>query len=301
MSPSITLLIPTAFSALRERTLDRALASCVAQTGPFRLVVRLVGNGPNASKPALRELAAHYGAELIATETPGLPTALALARRSVQTDFFCFLDDDDELLPDALRLRSCPMLEDDTIDAVVTNGFNHRDGCDHLRVTEGMAVQRGPLRALLAENWLASSGGLFRTSSIGPDFFDERIKYFEWTMLAFHLALRSRILFLDMPSYRIYDSPASLSKTPASREAAIGFLQHLMSYDIPEDVRQGLRRKLAAALHDQSDFQLKGGNTCRAWSYHLKSLLLPGGLRYLLYTRKLLATSLGLALPGRKS
>ena len=151
-----------------------------------------------------------------------LPAALRHGRSLVDTPFFGFLDDDDEYLPDAIAIRLAAFASDAAIDAVATNGFTNIGGVDRVRHEHPDAAATDPLRALLRENWLASCGGLFRTDRVTVDFFDGVTRHYEWTVLGFKLAASRRVLYVDKPTFRVYDSPGSLSKSRAMTRSALG-------------------------------------------------------------------------------
>ena len=56
-------------------------------------------------------------------EEASVAKAQQLGRRSSRTEFFCFLDDDDEYLPGAVSMRLNELRADSSVDVVVTNGF----------------------------------------------------------------------------------------------------------------------------------------------------------------------------------
>lgn len=287
MRPEVSVIIPTTCEAHRAQSLRNAIHSAETQEAVSVRVIVVV-NGTRYDRALYDDLRRRRTLTLHYLEAPSLPAARRHGRRAVCTEFFAFIDDDDEFLPGAFHTRALPLLCDGSLDVVVTNGFDFSGGRDSLWVRRPDAVNRDPVRALLAENWLASAGGFFRTSSISEDFFRDDIRYFEWTVLAFRLAVSARILFLNIPTFRINDTPASLSKTDASRLTEPDFIKYLMSFDVSDDVRRLLRRKLLAASHDLSTFYLRNGDRAQAWRCHLKSLFGPGGLKYLRYTGKFL-------------
>ena len=182
------------------------------------------------------------------------------------------------------------MMRDNTIDVVVTNGYRVIDNKETLRWKDFAKARLDPLATLLSENWLTSSSALFRSTSITVDYFDDDLKYREWLVLAFRLCLaRRNIYFLDTLTNRIYENKESLSRTPSYFLAEPITLKYMLSFDVPVAIRRILKRKLSASLHNVSAYYLQNGEIWQAWKSHLKSLCYPGGLRYLLYTRKLVA------------
>lgn len=281
---SVSVIIPTTCELRRKESLARAIHSVVLQdVGEVEVIV--VVNGERFDPELFAQLKADARLKVHYQHEASLPAALRYGRTLVSREFFSFLDDDDEYFPDALRVRLTPMLHDAAVDVVVTNGYMMEAGAWQLRVRHPHAVNREPLEALIKENWLASCGGLFRSSTITPDYFDGHTKYFEWTLLAFRLVLAKRkIIFLEAPTYRINETAQSLSKSREYHQSAIGFIHYLMTLDTSPRVRKALEYKLAAAWHGASEDYLNAGERTRAWRCHVKSLLHPGGLKYLGYS-----------------
>ena len=61
--------------------------------------------------------------------------------------------------------------------------------------------------------WLASCGGLYRTSMVDVRAFAGLPRFLEWTYLGLKLASTRRMFFLDQPTFRVHDSEDSLSKS----------------------------------------------------------------------------------------
>lgn len=282
-APSVTIVIPTTCDGARREAIARAIGSVLAQEGvDVRLL--LVVNGIQFDPHMLEELRGNSRFSTIQLPEPDLPAARASGRRAVRTEYFGFLDDDDELLPGALGRRCAAMVEQPSVDFVVTNGYRGAAEAPHLRRTERIATD--PVVALLEQNWLASCAGLFRSSSCDQHFFDEMPAYLEWTALAFRLLhAGKRVAYIDECTYRINDSPISLSKSTSYRAATAQILADLLRLETPQPVRRRLRQMLTAARHDLSVASLQQGKRLQAWKYHLQSLTGSGGLRYLSYTR----------------
>ena len=139
-------------------------------------------------------------------------------------------------------------------------------------------------------NWLASCAGLFKAETVGAEYFDPDIQYLEWTYSAFHLALTRKISFVPEPTYIIHDTPGSLSEDDAYVEAQSTVLERMLDFKMPPSLRRKLRLKLSNTQHDLSDHYHRRNATSAAWKYHLRSMAeFRGMLRYVLYTRRLLA------------
>jgi glycosyltransferase involved in cell wall biosynthesis len=284
---SVTVIIPTTCSDERDDGLRRAVRSLATQDIGCPSIL-IVANGPRVNSAILQEIASHPQVNVVRLAEGSLPRALAFGRSRVATPYFGFLDDDDEYLPNALRIRLQALEGDSAAATCATNGYDFIDGRDHMREDISSEAQHDPLRGLLRANWLASCGGLFRSDFVQESFFDNSTKYFEWTLLAYKLATSRRVVLLTTPTYRLHESPDSLSQSEAYRLSEPRLIETLLAFDLPEDVRQELEKRVSKAQHAISDYYLHRGELRNAWIAHLRSLRQPGGLRYLTYTRKLL-------------
>ena len=145
--------------------------------------------------------------------------------------------------------------------------------------------------------WLASCGALYRSERVAPDLFDERFKYLEWTLLGFKLATTRRLAFVDKPTFRINETPGSLSRSEAYEMSQTIVLEEILKLALPNDVRRRIQGKLGVAHHTLSDHCRLRGQWGSAWRHHLKSLALPGRLNHLSYTRRLFRMGGGGAAP----
>lgn len=287
MSANITVIIPTRLETARAEALARACRSVHSQQG-VRQRVLLVINGASAG------CAVPPGCEALHLPAANLQAARLAGRRAVTTPFFCFLDDDDELLPGALAARLAPMCHDNSIDVVVGKGWRESGGRlrPSGRHTEGAA---NALPELIHHNWLTSCGALYRSARVGSDFFADLPAVFEWTYLAFRLCLEKRVHFIDTPGHRIHDTPGSLSKSAVYHLGEVEVMQRILQLDLPREIRHALRVQHGRALHDLAEYYRRQHQIRRAWRAHLQSLIHPGGLQFLSFTRYLLpATKSGL-------
>jgi glycosyltransferase involved in cell wall biosynthesis len=286
----VSLIIPTACRPERVTVLRRALASVLRQDGVDAEII-IVVNGPGYDRHMLAELRAEPRYRVAYLPAPSLPAAHRHGRGMVSRPFFAFLDDDDELLPCALRTRLDLMLGDPQLDVVTTNGWTGpADDTPYIR--RGLPVDEDPLEALLRGNWLGSCGALFRTATVPAEIFDGSTRYFEWTMVAFRLAVGGyRIRFLDVPTFRMHESPDSISLSDDYFRAQPDFLASLMPL-LPAAYRPLLRRKYLAALHSAAERMVAAGLADAAWKYHVRSMAGAGGLKHAIYTPRLIPTTL---------
>jgi hypothetical protein len=286
----LTVIVPTLAMEARCETLQRALASIRAQDVPCRPLV--VVNGDRRSARVVAALAAEPGVTIVERAEPDLVAALAAGVAAVETPFFCFLDDDDTLYPDAARRRLRWMARAPDTDVLVTPGERrHADGtvtpCPDLARVDPDDL----LGSLLTVNWLASCGGVFRRATVGPEAFAAMPRYLEWTYLAFQLALDARVRLAptdEAPHFTVFETAASESASPAYTFAMPGNLERLRTPALPARLRAPLSRKLADAYHAAADQALNLERRRVAWGYHLKSLRQRSGWQYLSFTRHLL-------------
>lgn len=288
--PSVSVIIPTTCERGRRSLLCRAIDSVLAQR-EVDVHLLIVVNGSRVCETLYEELRADGRLQLARLPVGSLPAAQRHGRGLVTKQYFTLLDDDDELLPDALQRRASALAGDPTVDMVVSNGYITYDGAtDELHVEHFEFARRDPLVALMRRNWLVSCGALFRSDTVPVDFFDGQTKWHEWTLLAIRILLANRkVAFLDEPTFRKHEEVAnSLSKSPAYREAALGFLANLLGFDMPPHVKTELRRKIGRTLHSRAEECRLRGDLTQAWRHHLRSMRYVENWNYLPYTRKLL-------------
>lgn len=281
----VTVIIPTL--AVRRAALDRAIASVLGQRGIAALPLVVV-NGARFDPDDVAALAADPRLRVERIAGAGVSAARLAGRRAVETEFFAFLDDDDEFLPDSLARSVARLRADPSVDVVVTNGLRDVGGVRTV-CFDGFAAHTGdPARDLVRENWLASCGGVYRTAAVGADSFDGLPDYFEMTLLAFRLALARRIVRIDEPGFVIHEDAAERASRSVRyhlNEQAI--LREMEALAPDAALKRALRKKRSAALHHCATVCLEAGRRREAWTYHLRSILTGGGWRYIPSTRHL--------------
>jgi glycosyltransferase involved in cell wall biosynthesis len=285
--PAITVIIPTTCEAKRELVIRRAVKSVLTQSG-VDVQLLIVANGARFDQRIIDELRAYPRIAVHMLGEPSYPAACRHGRSLVATEFFAYLDDDDEFLPGALFTRVTPLLEDATVDFVATNGYLSSGGRETLAYDPSAKIEQEPLEELLRANWMQPCGNLFRGATVTLDYFDGTTKYYEWTLLAFRLSQKLTLRFIDIPTYRKHDTAESLYKSAGVVEGAIVVIDMLIAYNTKDSLRGTLARLRGAALHATSDVHRQAGHYARAWKFHLSSLRYPRGWRYLPYTRRLL-------------
>lgn len=281
----VSVVVPTMANTERRASLLRAVESIgLASDRPVQVLV--VVNGQRWSQGVIDDLRALRQVRCLQIPEGSLPKALAHGRAAVDTPYFAFLDDDDELTLGGLDARLRAMLADPSCDLVASNGWRELQG-QRTRAMQNLAnVEADPLAALFVENWLASCGGLYRTASIPQAYFDDPHDFAEWTWLAYCLALdRKRVRVVDVETFVIHDSVVSRSKSDAYRASYKRLFERMLERKPPPAVRRWVSAKLGEALHDLSDEALGAGALADAVRFHLRSLLQTGGRRYLAYSR----------------
>lgn len=284
-SPAISVIIPTTCERNRWESLKRAIAGVLTQEGVTAQVIAVV-NGNRYDPDCFEELKRMDRVTVLYQQIGSAPMAQTAGRKSVRTPFFAFLDDDDEFLPQALSTRLKPLMTDPQLDFVVTDGYRVVRGGEQLAVGKRL-VKDDPLSTLCEKNWMASCGGLFRTSTVTEQYFSDPVPYMEWTYLAFRLTISLRMCWLDTPTYRINSSVVSLSKSNAYINSEIGTLKRILALPLPPHIRRAVQIKIGRTYHTFAENSRRQGQRREAWRFHLESLLQPGGWRYLAYSRKL--------------
>jgi glycosyltransferase involved in cell wall biosynthesis len=293
INPTVSVVIATAALPERRAALLHAVECALNQTPQPTVIV--VVNGVRFDRQVYAQLERESAVTLAYSKQPSYPAAQRLGRTLVRSEYCCFLDDDDELLPGSIESRVERAERADRPDVIVSAGYR-RVGSGDVRCCDLLPRQDEDLRLhLLRQNWFASCAPLMRCQTVDESFFDGTTRYFEWTLIAFRLiAAGKRFAFVDQPGFRINESPISLSKEAGSIRSSPDFVHKLLSTAPPEHVRRALRRRLSSAHHACANLELVEGRLVRAWRHHLSSLAAPGGFSYLLFTRHLVAASLGL-------
>ncbi|MFN0179139.1 MAG: glycosyltransferase family 2 protein [Gemmatimonadales bacterium] len=286
---SVSIIIPTLAGADRAESLERAIASVADQAG-VRAVPIVVVNGPNPSAPVLARLQNDSRIRLERLAEANLPAAIRRGRALVETTYFGSIDDDDWLLPDALRLRTECLESDRDAAVVVTNGFRRRDGVDTLHRADFSAIRPDPLTALLKGNWLLPGSWLGNNERLDATLFDRMPRYLECTYLAIRFSLTGRLRFLDAPTV-VWTEYGGMSLSPEFRLGQPAALEEMLRLPLPPAIRRGLERHLTDEHHSVAEFYRARGDLAEAWAAHLRSLRGRDGRRYLLATRHFIAAT----------
>ena len=287
MKRSVSVIVPTTVSLERAPLLGRALRSLQEQQHHV-IVPIVVANGTRYLPEVLESLKQRQDIRFIYLDRHSHTEARLAGRKAVDTEFFAFLDDDDEYLPGAAQQQLGAIARDPSVDVLIANGYRHESGQDVVQLADVPSLQRDPLRSLMDFSWLHNAGALFRSDRISSNDL-QGPPAMELTYMALKLALTKTLKFLDVPTYRWYQgTPESLSATKGYRAAEPEAIREMLKLNPPAYIKRRLRRKYAASLHCLSDTERQDGCYRAAWRYHLRSLASPYGIPYLLYTRHLL-------------
>jgi hypothetical protein len=212
------------------------------------------------------------------------------ARRVIQTPYFAFLDDDDELTPGSTDQRVSLMNDNPAADLLVSNFYNcNPEPKRHFSEPQMKRIGDDPLLALMDFNWCHSANVMFRTDRVDIDYFEDSHPFGEWTWLAYRMAMaRLRLMAVDMICCAYHNTEGSLSKTAAYRQAYLPLFRRMLALNPPQEIARLVQRKIGAALHNESTHALKSGHLVKAFGLHLRSLACPDGWKYLTYTRNFL-------------
>lgn len=289
--PEITVLLPTRAAAARASSLRQAIESILCQEG-VAVRIFLLLNGAT-SEPALpRTLIDDPRLTILRRPDADLPAAFQEGVRCVETPWFATLDDDDFLLPGALKLRYEALARHEDRLVVASNGYRREQGRNVRHVGDGEPIRRNPLRALLERNWLLPGSWLCRTTHETRTLFDGMPPYLECTYLAIRFSTLGMI-WLDEPTmvYNV-NTPLSARQSRAYVEGQADALRQILTLDLPEYARRELRSRIASAHHRRANIALESGELREALRWHLTTLRSPGGWRYLPFVRHLLGAAI---------
>ena len=284
--PVITVIIPTLAEKARKHTLMRAISSIKMQQEVASEVIILV-NGSRFDPSLLSTLEKRIDIRVIRIETASLVAAIYAGRAAVRTDFFSFLDDDDEYLPGSLQHRLDLLKANADCVMVVSSGYRETDGKRTASAANIDLAVADPYGELAKSNWMTSCGGVYRSSKVPTHIFSDIPKYHEWTYLAYRLLEIGKFCHTKKPCYIIHDTKNSLSKTNSYHEANVDVLRQILKLNLPAKAIRSVKERLARAEHDLACRALALGLRGKALRHNFRSIILPGGFRYLMFGRKI--------------
>lgn len=281
---NITVIICTLGTKERENQLFRSIESILSQDHVCAKPL-VVLNGNKYSKAVYRRLTNNKNITLLKTEVAGLKTSRILGRKNVDSDYFCFLDDDDEILPDALKTRLDPFLEDSTIDVVSTNGLRQDRGIKR-KIHEKMPTHDDLAFSALTKIWLNSASALFKTASVPLSIHQQAPEMFEWTYIALKLSIDKKIILLNDITYIIHmGADQQMTNSIEYFRKEYISIDLMLCLPISKTALRTLKNKRHSTLHALAFWELQNGNYLKAWEFHLSSLTYKSFCEYILSTR----------------
>ncbi|HZZ65755.1 MAG TPA: glycosyltransferase [Candidatus Baltobacteraceae bacterium] len=292
------MIIRSSGDPSRAGLLRRAVRSAISQTN-VRIECVVVFNGSRYDAQAIAWTKSQPHVRAVVLDGPDKARATLLGRSLVRSEFFCYLDDDDELLPGALARRVHTMRVHPWLDCVATNGFYVQGAQERLLYSNGSPVTDHDYLGSLLEsrNWLASCGGLFRTKSVRESLFDDLPPHREWTVIAFRIAASLSVRFEDVPTFRIHDTGGSQSKTQTYVQASAGILEQMIAVSNDPAQTRRLRKMIGRAHRAICSHHRVNGNLSAAWPAYWAAVRSAGGWKHLPYGLLLLT---GTSLPMDK-
>ena len=290
----VSVIIPTTCELTKVGSLTRAISSVLNQTH-VDLEVIVVCNGPRVARDIAARFEVSERLRWSYLEEGNVSRARHAGLLQSRGEFFCFLDDDDELLPESLERRIQAFEADPEVDVVVTNGVVvFSDGRQPvITQQEKASIDRDGLAALTIFNWIGSAAPMFRARALWTDVFDINLRYFEWTYVFFDIYSRRRkIAFEDIQTYVKYeDHGASVSHSLPYLLAESEVLSQILALALPDPVKRALRKKRCRSLNVKSVILKEQEHLRAAWAAHW-ACLINGGYSYVFYTRHLVWASL---------
>lgn len=282
----ITVIIPTLAEKARKHSLMRAISSIKMQQEVASEVIILV-NGNRFDAALLSTLENRIDIRVIRIETASLVAAIYAGRAAVRTDFFSFLDDDDEYLPGSLKHRLDILKANAACVMIISSGYRETGGKRTASAANIDLALADPYGELAKNNWMTSCGGVYRSSQVPTHIFSDIPKYHEWTYLAYRILNIGKFCHTNRPCYIIHDTKDSLSKTNSYHEANAAVLREILKLNLPAKATRSVKERLARAEHDLACRALALGLRGKALRHNFRSIILPGGFRYLMFSRKI--------------
>mgnify|MGYP000007253688 CR=1 FL=1 len=286
---SVSIIIATTCQASRSKSLLRAIGSVLGQEN-VRSEVIVVVNGEGYDHELFDCLNKNNQLKVVYRREANVSLARYEGVGHVTSEYFGFLDDDDEYLHHSLSRRVNEMEGDADIDVIVTNGYVHK-GTDKLLVGDILQnkIEQNLVLSFFDVNWFSSSSSLFRRRTVSQRVFEFDFKYFEWTYLFCQLIIEKKnIKYCDAVTYRIHvNNSCSASKSEAYSLAQPEFLLELYQLPLKKEIKVKIKKKYQTSLNVISAYYLDNNKRKEAVRFHVRCLR-NGGWGYITYTRKLL-------------
>lgn len=288
MESLITIVIPTTAEKARFNQIKRAIKS-IRNASRFYTKIIVVVNGDRKDEDVVNWLSSNEDITVIKVELGSAPNAQYIGRTILQTEYFAFLDDDDCFMAGALDKRLNLLLENPDAALVVTNGYSEKNGEQSPHYTGLNKIQNEPLKYLFKMNWLHNCNHLMRSAFVVESYFKNYHNYFEWTWLAYKIAINKlKVISSDDLTFIYYDTPGSVSKSMRYYNSLPALVEKMLDMNPPDEIKLEIRYKLSSHYHDMADNYLKEDKMMKSFENHLKSIFSYKGYRYLPFTRHIL-------------
>jgi len=287
-----TVVIASVCNDARGDLLKRACESVRAMAEDHDYSIIVVANGAHVSSSVLDWLATRPDIRVIRLQSGSHPLARRVGAEMADSEFLAFLDDDDELMPNTLARKIAQFRQYPEIDVLVTDGLrvNGSTVTKIFRPPEARCADF--VETMMRAGWGAGALTL-RTQNIDLSAFDAELRHMEWTLTTLELARHHQFGFLDEPTYRYYEAtPHSLSKSVEHNLAAPEVWRRLSKSYSGTRYEPVVRRRYGIMCHSGSWECARQGRIRDAWRLHAESLRSPGGLAFVLFSARLLFTSL---------
>lgn len=286
----VSAIVRSTGSPSRNAEFKRAVRSILSQSG-VRAECIVVFNGVNLDDTLVEWVQSQENTRHVILSQADKARATLCGRRLVRGEFFCFLDDDDEFLPGAFE-RSANILQNTPrLDCLASNGFYvTAKGVRCVFSRADQFARDGYVESLLrSRNWLASCGGMFRSVSVGPEYFENLPRHREWTVIAYRIATNLQVRFVNRLSYRIFSLADSQSKRASYMDAATEALAVMLEATKDPRRAQLIRRRTSIAYHSIASYYRHRRDFRRAWAAYWSAVRSSGGWKYLPYAALLIA------------
>lgn len=235
-SPLISVIVPVFRIPLPYlRACAASLRSQTLSDAEFLFVL----DGPDPAARRLLEESFRGDPRFVLLPLPvngGVSRARNAALERIRGNFFCFLDADDTLLPDALPVAADDIRRHPRADAFLTPCLKEHSSPLRARFAifpsppqqEETSSSGDAAFARYVLRNVASACGKFYSSSLLPCRFPEDVRHFEDLCFVWEfLGKASSVRFLDVPVYSITSRPGSASRSALSPERIRNGLQAL--------------------------------------------------------------------------
>lgn len=286
---TISVGIPSLGLLQRSNLILEAIRSVISQE---EVSVRcyLIMNGNRFDPDLRRHLERDLNLTLLHSKDPGLRFARKVFRENISSDFFCYLDDDDILLPGALHSRVVPMLENAEIDAVLTDGWVQSVDNTISPIENFMCFPEDIRLAALSAPIICADNHLFRTSSVDWSILNAGQSNLEWLLIGAQLVLARKVVRIDQKTF-VYRQGSSeqMSQSISFMESYPVAWNKIMKMNLTKEMKKIAGPKLATAYSRLAMAKMEQGEILEAWRAYLSCISSRHGLRYLPMLRSLVS------------